>query len=536
MKLNRTALEAPAQWLEKGYKMPAFSRDAVTAATREKPTWIHFGAGNIFRAFPAAVLQNLLDRGLTDRGLIVAEGFDPEIIEKAYRPMDNLSLNVTLKAGGSMDKTVTASIVESLTALPGTGDWQRLLEIFGAPSLQMASFTITEKGYNLQNQQGQWYPDVTADFAGGPENPVSYMGKLTALCHHRYRAGKLPLALVSMDNCSQNGARLQRAVTTMAGQWAQRGLAEAGFENYLRDCVTFPWSMIDKITPRPDDKVKAMLQADGLEDLDPIVTGKHTYVAPFVNGEETQYLVIEDAFPNGRPPLEQGGVIFTDRETVEKVERMKVSTCLNPLHTAMALYGCLLGYRRISDEMADPELLALIRRVGYTEGLPVVTDPGILNPREFLDTVVKVRFVNPYMPDTPQRIATDSSQKLAVRFGQTLKAYLASPTLKVSDLVAMPLVFAGFCRYHLAVDDVGNDMELSPDPQRPAMEASLRGVKLGDRGPFHEVLWPILSNAAIFGVDLYEARLGNRVEELFAQLVAGPGAVRQTLRRYLTEA
>ena len=90
------------------------------------------------------------------------------------------------------------------------------------------------------------------------------------------------------------------------------------------------------------------------------MTSKNTYVAPFVNAEETEYLVIEDAFPNGRPKLEKGGLMFTDRETVDKVEKMKVCTCLNPLHTALAVFGCLLGYTKISDEMKDPQLVKLV--------------------------------------------------------------------------------------------------------------------------------------------------------------------------------
>ena len=56
---------------------------------------------------------------------------------------------------------------------------------------------------------------------------------------------------------------------------------------------------------------------------------------PFVNAETTEYLVLEDAFPNGRPPLERAGVYFTDRATVEKAEKMKVGTCLNPLHLSL---------------------------------------------------------------------------------------------------------------------------------------------------------------------------------------------------------
>lgn len=102
------------------------------------------------------------------------------------------------------------------------------------------------------------------------------------------------------------------------------------------------------------------------------------------------------------------------RETVDKVEKMKVCTCLNPLHTCLAIFGCLLGYTKISDEMKDRELVKLVETVGYQEGLPVVVNPGILDPKEFLDTVLRVRVPNPFMPDTPQRIATDTSQKKCV--------------------------------------------------------------------------------------------------------------------------
>ena len=162
--------------------------------------------------------------------------------------------------------------------------------------------------------------------------------------------------------------------------------------------------MIDKITPRPDASVEELLKKDGIEELDPVITSKNTYVAPFVNAEECEYLVIEDAFPNGRPELEKGGLMFTERETVDKVEKMKVCTCLNPLHTALAVFGCLLGYEKISDEMKDEELKKLVETIGYKEGLPVVVNPGVLDPKEFIDTVLQVRVPNPFMPDTPQRI------------------------------------------------------------------------------------------------------------------------------------
>ena len=163
-----------------------------------------------------------------------------------------------------------------------------------------------------------------------------------------------------------------------------------------------------------------MLKADGFEDNYTIVTEKHTYTAPFVNAEETEYLVIEDKYTNGRPPMEKGGVLYADRETVDKVEKMKVCTCLNPLHTAMSIYGCMLDYTLISAEMKDEDICGLITKMGYIEAMPVVVDPGVLKPADFIGAVLTKRLPNPFMPDAPQRIATDTSQKLPIRFGETL--------------------------------------------------------------------------------------------------------------------
>ena len=90
MKLTNEGIKNTTEWKSKGYSLPEFDREKVEAATKANPFWIHFGAGNIFRAFQANVVQNLLNQGVLDRGLVVAEGYDYEIIEKMYRPHDNI--------------------------------------------------------------------------------------------------------------------------------------------------------------------------------------------------------------------------------------------------------------------------------------------------------------------------------------------------------------------------------------------------------------------------------------------------------------
>ena len=319
--------------------------------TKKNPVWAHFGAGNIFRIFIGGIADTLISSGEMKKGITCVETFDFDVVDKIYRPYDNLVLAVTLKADGSTDKKVLGSLAEAIKAQSEVPEeWDRLKEIFSDKNLQMISFTITEKGYALKGVDGNYFPFIQKDIDNGPEKPVSAMAVVCALLYERFQAGKAPLAVVSMDNCSHNGDKVKTAVHAYAAKWVEQGLVPAEFLAYVQDetKITFPWSMIDKITPRPADSVCKELENAGVEDIAPVITSKKTYIAPFVNAEGPQYLVIEDKFPNGRPALEKVGVYMTDRDTVNKVERMKVTTCLNPLHTALAVYGCVLGYTLIA--------------------------------------------------------------------------------------------------------------------------------------------------------------------------------------------
>lgn len=532
MKLNLNSLKDKNTWLSAGIKLPQFDIKAIAAKTEESPIWLHFGAGNIFRGFIGSIQQRLLNAGLCERGIIAADTFDYEIIDKIYKPFDNLTLNVSLNSDGSTDCEVIGSVVGALKAdCADKAEMSRFKRIFASESLQMVSFTITEKGYAVKNTSGELMPLVLSDIENGPDAPHHAMSFIAAMLVYRFNTCKAPLAVVSLDNCSRNGEKLKNSVAVIASAWVEKGFVPKEYLEYIERSVSFPWSMIDKITPRPAKSVEEKLASLGIEDMSPIITGRGTYIAPFVNAERSEYLVIEDNFPNGRPPLEKAGVYLTDRDTVNKTERMKVTTCLNPLHTALAVYGCMLGYTLICEEMKDAELVQLIKKLGYEEGLPVVTDPKIISPRAFIDEVVNERLPNPFMPDTPQRIATDTSQKVGIRFGETIKSYAAMG--RAGELTAIPLAIAGWLRYLLAKDDSLKPLEVSSDPLKDELQAQLKGIEIGKPETVEGKLDPILSNTAIFGSDLIKVGLGDKIECYFKELIAGFGAVRATLKKYL---
>ena len=535
MKLTLDGIKDKKSWEAAGVVLPSYDIEKVKEETKKSPAWVHFGIGNIFRIFIGGIADTLISNGAMDKGITCVETFDFDVVDKIYAPYDNLVLGVTLKADGSTDKKVIASLTEAIKAQSNVeAEWNRLKEIFQNKDLQMISFTITEKGYALKGADGTYFPFIQSDIDNGPEKAGSAMAVVCALLHERFKAGKTPLAVVSMDNCSHNGEKLRNSILTMAEEWNKKGFVEDEFVAYISDeaQVSFPWSMIDKITPRPAESVCKSLEELGSEDIAPVITSKRTYIAPFVNAEGPQYLVIEDRFPNGRPALEKAGVYMTDRDTVNKVERMKVTTCLNPLHTALATYGCVLGYTLIADEMKDEQLNKLVHEIGPVEGMPVVTDPGILSPAEFVDEVINTRIPNPFMPDTPQRIATDTSQKVGIRYGETIKSYVE----KYGDakkLKAIPLAIAGWCRYLLGLDDNGEAFELSADPMLDELKAELKGIEFGKPESYKGQLKSILSNENIFGIDLYKAGIGELIEEIFVKEIAGAGAVRATLKEYL---
>lgn len=539
MKLTLDGIKDRQAWEKAGIKLPGYDVEAVSKKAKDAPGWVHFGIGNIFRVFIGGIADGLLEEGVLDRGITCVETFDYDVIDKIYKPYDNLSLSVILHGDGTREYKVLGALAEAVKAQSSDpAQWNRLKEIFTAKSLQLVSFTITEKGYALQKADGSWFPFVEADIKNGPDRATGAMAVLTAMLYERYKAGKYPIALVSMDNCSRNGAKLRESVLTMTEEWKKNGFVDQAFADYVSDesIVAFPWTMIDKITPRPSEQIAADLEAMGVEQMQPVITGKKTYIAPFVNAEKPQYLVIEDSFPNGRPALEKGfGVYMADRETVNLSERMKVTVCLNPVHSATGPLGVVQGYELFAHMLnTNEDMMKMARMIAYDEGLPVVPNPGILSPQAFVDELFHDRFPNEYLGDTNMRLSVDVSQMVGIRFGETIKAYVKKFG-DASRLTAIPLGIAGWLRYMLGVDDKRNTYELAPDPMNEEIQEQFKDIVVGKPETFTNQLKSILSNERLFFTDLYKDGVGEKIETMFREMLAGPGAVKATIHKYVNQ-
>ncbi|MEI0531864.1 mannitol dehydrogenase family protein [Brachyspira pilosicoli] len=541
MKLNINTLNNNKDFFKKAnIKIPKYDIKKIIENTNKKPTWIHLGAGNIFRGFIAAVADKLLNDNIIDTGIIAVDTHaagrddDYEMIDKVYKPFDNLTLLASIKSNGDIDKKIIGSITNILHA-DFINYYDSLKKIFISNSLQIVSFTITEKGYSIKDSNGNYSNIVQEDINNEPKKAKNIMSMTAAMLLERYKNGAYPIAMLSIDNCSNNGDKLKSSIIEIAKEWNKNGFADDRFIEYLdnNSKVAFPLSMIDKITPRPSEIIAKKLEDIEFEDMSLFKIGGNN-MAPFVNAESTGYLVIEDLFPNGRADFEKAGIYLTDRITVKNSEKMKVATCLNPLHTALAIFGCLLNYDFIYEEMRNHKLKKLVQIIGYDEGMKVVANPKILNPKDFIKEVIEERLVNPYIPDSPQRIATDTSQKIPIRYGETLKSY-AENKLDCSSLIGIPLTIAAWIRYLMGIDDKGNVIEISPDPMLEELQQHIKYIKFKEPESLGNNLKPILSNKTIFAVNLYDEKinLGDKIENYFKEMISKENAVKECLEKYI---
>lgn len=530
MSVKDNGLNHSKLWKKGGFRLPKFDREKMISATRKNPVWIHFGLKNRHSIFPAVLMQRILDKKHAEQGLYVCEAPDAGITDVNHIQYDDVSLLITPDSNGKFIKTVIASVAGYYRCCrTDAPDWNELKKIFCRKSLQIASFTIDKEKYEIKDSSGSYKPEYLTDFEAGPSGAELFISRLCALLYERYLYGEQwPIALVSLDDCAQDGInlhseeKLQQAVYSVVSEWVKRELVEDGFWIYVisPDLVSYPWSITDTLSLY-DQNIQKPFSTGSLNHEDKALT------------EETYYLVIEDTFPNGRPPLEMAGVCLTDRETVLKVERMEKCMCLVPLYGALAVFGCLLGYENIADEMNDKLLNAFVHRLAYEEELPVTVNPEIIDSKSYVKEVLDVRLPNKLVSNTPRKFLSGMSLHMPTYFGESIKVYYEEK--KIPALKYIPLVLAVWCRCLIGLDDSGAPFDINAFAL-PQKARTLTAVQLGskiDGMMTKEYLFPLLSDVSVFGIDLFACGLAPRVVQYFGECISGTGAVRAVLQKYL---
>ncbi len=283
----------------------------LTFSTKEKPRWIHFGA-NDGCMLPAYFMQNLSEHDEEDFGVILAEAENFLQLDEMFVSNNNNGICLEKKNNSSIEKRIVNTVVEALKAdiTQFPNDWERLIQIFRNPSLQVVSLSLGEHLYTIVTSKNELLPCYEKDCTWGPSKAHTALGKITALCYERFLAGEYPLALVNFDDCTRNGSRLNEAIVGIAREWEDRCLVTSGFSEWLNEpeLIAYPWTKI--IT------TSNILSSKNIDEaISDVLKGvNNNNKPPLLILDESFKVYMEDDFPNGRLALEKTRVFFTSRE------------------------------------------------------------------------------------------------------------------------------------------------------------------------------------------------------------------------------
>lgn len=361
---------------------PTYARDDI------RPGIVHFGVGNFHRAHQGSYLDRLFSMGLGHEWAIIGAGVMPaeERTRETLRHQDWLTLLVTQSAEAS-----TARVIAPMIDFLPIGDGAAIVACLADPMIRIVSLTVTEGGYFL-NADGAFDPSreaVRAD-AATPDRPRTVFGLMLKALRQRRDTGIAPFTVMSCDNLPHNGTRTRGTLVGLAR------LFDPAFADWVEANVAFPNGMVDRITPTTSDRERRLALEDyGVADALPVFS------------EDFIQWVLEDDFPQGRPPLEEVGVTFvTD---VTPYEDMKLRL-LNASHAIIAYPAALLGIEFAHEAIVHPMIGALLEKIQVNEVLPGITAVGDMDPRRYFDTV-RARFANPKIADTIARLCYDGANR-----------------------------------------------------------------------------------------------------------------------------
>jgi mannitol 2-dehydrogenase len=484
---NSTLGELPA-----AVARPSYNRSHVRIGI------VHIGVGGFHRAHQAMYLDQLMNRGEALEWGICGVGLLPgdARMRDALRGQDCLYTLVLKHPDGRYEPRVIGSIVD-YHFLPD--DPEAVLEIMAAPGTRIVSLTITEGGYNFHHVTGAFdfsHPGVVHDLAPGAA-PTTVFGLVAEALRRRRDRGIPPFTVMSCDNVQGNGEMARRTFTA----YAER--KDAALGAWMRANVAFPNGMVDRITPVTSEADRAQVaERFGIADAWPVVC------EPF-----TQW-VIEDHFPQGRPPYE-----FVGAEIVHDVvpyELMKLRL-LNASHQALCYFGALAGYGYAHEVMANPLFPEFLLAYMTEEATPTLHPlPGV-DLDAYRHTLIE-RFANPEVRDTLARLCAETSDRIPKFLLPVVRERLAQGR----SVRRCAAIVASWARYAEGSDEKGEPIEVVDPLKTVLMAAAARN---------RENPTAFLENRAVFGDLIDEPRFVEPYREALASLHQA-GAL-ATVRRFL---
>jgi mannitol 2-dehydrogenase len=399
---------------------------------------VHIGVGNFHRAHEAFFTDKLLadasQRIWGICGVMLLPG--DERLFNALKQQDNI---YTLTICGRDGKDETHRIGSLVELIWGVENPHAVFDKIAAPATKILTLTITEGGSNMDKHSGEFIlnnEDVIHDLKN-LHNPRTVFGFVAEGLRKRKEAGAGAVTILSCDNLQHNGDTAKRVFTSFI-EAQDTGLAEWVSQN-----VSFPNSMVDRITPAttPSDVERLNLK-NGTDDKAPV------YCEDFIQW------VIEDKFIAGRPAWEQVGAEFTD--DVTSYENMKLSL-LNASHTMLAYPAFLSGYRKVDNAMHNQHFARYLRTFMNKDITPYVPAPGNTDLELYKQTLIE-RFGNRSVSDQLSRLCADGVSKIPIYVMPNLIKMIRDK----ADITRVAFLFAAYRQYlKYQTDDNGAPFEIN---------------------------------------------------------------------------
>jgi len=467
--------------LSPSVKRPLYDRNKVTAGIA------HVSLGAFHRSHQAVYTDDVLAEETGPWGIcgIGALPQDRRLIESLCS--QDLLYTVMTRGQEGNKARVIGSLREAVL-LPE--DPLSVINILSRPEIKILSLTITEKGYCHDPQTGllnEKHPMIQHDLKN-PDRPQSGPGLIVAALKARLEKGNAPFTVLSCDNLPGNGNKTASIVVSFA--W----LINGNLANWIEKNVSFPNTMVDRITPVTTDSDKSEFFSEfGYSDQCLVVC------------EPFRQWVLEDKFTQGRPRWEMAGAQFVSDVYPYELAKIRL---LNVSHTVFAYPAFMMGYEWVSDGASDPLLAGYVRKVMDEEITPTLPPVSGIDLDDYKTTIIK-RFANPAIKDTWARICSDGSQKIANQLVPIVRERLA----KQQNADGLALLIAAWFRYLTAKDDAGNTYHID-DP----MAERLQKMAV-DSGPDP---MPLLNVKEIFGEDLprdshFTGEVRSALESIYAK-------------------